>query len=291
MRPVRMLPVAAALLALAALPSTAAAALNPQGMTLTPGCIANWQQPVAFEAGGFPSGIAPFEMSFGHPQAPVALSDLAYRGQETGVWTGTARITRALADGQYEVDLVSALTSTTGVVSVGLLKIGGRPGADRTPPVLALPAKIEVDATGPDGARVSYSATASDETDGAVATRCAPASGATFPIGATTVSCSATDAAGNRATGSFGVTVRGAREQLAILRRQTAGLVPALVPIKPLLALELRLADRMLDRGHRRIACLLLRVFSLHSARYAGPVRGRQLADGAKRIRAVLACR
>ena len=37
---------------------------------------------------------------------------------------------------------------------------------------------------------------------------CTPASGTTFALGATTVNCSATDAAGNEATGSFTVTVR-----------------------------------------------------------------------------------
>src|SRR5262249_4546457 len=36
---------------------------------------------------------------------------------------------------------------------------------------------------------------------------CTPASGATFPIAATVVACSATDAHGNRASGSFTVTV------------------------------------------------------------------------------------
>ena len=37
---------------------------------------------------------------------------------------------------------------------------------------------------------------------------CTPASGSTFPLGATTVSCSATDKAGNTATGTFAVTVQ-----------------------------------------------------------------------------------
>jgi hypothetical protein len=37
---------------------------------------------------------------------------------------------------------------------------------------------------------------------------CAPASGGLFPLGDTTVHCSATDASGNRATGSFLVRVR-----------------------------------------------------------------------------------
>jgi phosphatidylglycerophosphate synthase len=43
--------------------------------------------------------------------------------------------------------------------------------------------------------------------DGAVTTTCTPASGSTFPIGATTVTCSATDAHGNHSAASFTVTV------------------------------------------------------------------------------------
>jgi hypothetical protein len=73
--------------------------------------------------------------------------------------------------------------------------------------VLNLPAGITGEATGPNGAEVGYTATATDDTDGSVEVTCAPASGSTFPIGTTPVNCSATDQAGNEATGSFEVTV------------------------------------------------------------------------------------
>jgi hypothetical protein len=79
---------------------------------------------------------------------------------------------------------------------------------DTTPATLSLPAPISADATGSSGAAVSYSAAASDLVDGAVTTACAPASGSTFAVGPTTVHCSATDAHGNLADGTFTVTVR-----------------------------------------------------------------------------------
>src|SRR5207244_12915080 len=63
------------------------------------------------------------------------------------------------------------------------------------------------EATGATGAAFSYTASATDILDGAVATTCAPASGATFPVGPTTVTCSATDAHGNHSAASFTVTV------------------------------------------------------------------------------------
>lgn len=79
---------------------------------------------------------------------------------------------------------------------------------DTTAPDLSLPANKTAEATGPKGAQVSFTATSSDLVDGSVAPVCAPASGDTFPLGTTTVNCSATDKAGNKSEGSFNVTVQ-----------------------------------------------------------------------------------
>jgi hypothetical protein len=79
---------------------------------------------------------------------------------------------------------------------------------DKTSPVLTVSANKTVDAASDAGAVVAYpAATASDALSGAGAVSCAPASGTTFAIGTTTVSCSATDAAGNAGSASFTVTV------------------------------------------------------------------------------------
>ncbi|MFH9689301.1 VWA domain-containing protein [Streptomyces sp. NPDC017413] len=48
-----------------------------------------------------------------------------------------------------------------------------------------------------DGVRIDYTATATDPQDGALPVTCVPPSGSLFPVGTTTVTCSATDAAGN----------------------------------------------------------------------------------------------
>ena len=74
-------------------------------------------------------------------------------------------------------------------------------------PVITVPANATVEATSATGAIFTYSATASDLVDGSVAVSCTPASGATFPLGATTVSCTATDTRGNSGAASFTVTV------------------------------------------------------------------------------------
>jgi hypothetical protein len=79
---------------------------------------------------------------------------------------------------------------------------------DTTAPSLTLPATITKEATSASGATATYTASASDIVDGSVTVNCDHASGSTFPVGTTTVQCSATDAHSNTANGSFLVIVR-----------------------------------------------------------------------------------
>jgi hypothetical protein len=79
---------------------------------------------------------------------------------------------------------------------------------DTTAPAVNVPANITKEATSAAGAAASFSASASDAVDGSVATTCQPNSGSTFALGTTTVTCSATDAAGNTGSDSFTITVR-----------------------------------------------------------------------------------
>ena len=76
---------------------------------------------------------------------------------------------------------------------------------DVTPPVVTVESKT-VEATSPSGATVSYAASAVDNVDGPLTPTCTPPSGSLFGLGATTVTCQATDAAGN--TGSGTGTIR-----------------------------------------------------------------------------------
>jgi len=78
---------------------------------------------------------------------------------------------------------------------------------DTHPPTLTLPADLNAIASTPSGAVVRFDASAVDLVDGARPVGCAPASGSTFAIGATTVACSASDASGNTVTASFHVVV------------------------------------------------------------------------------------
>ena len=92
---------------------------------------------------------------------------------------------------------------------------------DRTPPTLSVPAPLVVDAASSRGAVVTYTVTATDSVSGQSTAVCSKASRTVFPIGNTTVSCTATDARGNAAPArTFAVHVKGAREQLGDVLRQ-----------------------------------------------------------------------
>jgi hypothetical protein len=78
---------------------------------------------------------------------------------------------------------------------------------DATAPVVTVPGNMSVQATGPTGATVAFSASALDNVAGALTPTCVPPSGSLFPLGATTVACSATDSSGNTGSASFTVTV------------------------------------------------------------------------------------
>ncbi|HEV8360475.1 MAG TPA: HYR domain-containing protein [Candidatus Thermoplasmatota archaeon] len=79
--------------------------------------------------------------------------------------------------------------------------------ADTTAPIVSLTAPAAVEATSADGAVVDYAASASDAVDGALDAACTPASGSTFALGATDITCTATDAHGNAGSATASVTV------------------------------------------------------------------------------------
>jgi hypothetical protein len=80
---------------------------------------------------------------------------------------------------------------------------------DSTPPTLSCPPAIaQVDSKGGiPGASVSYSVTATDDSDPTPTIVCVPPSGSIFPRGTTLVTCTATDASGNQSSCTFPVTV------------------------------------------------------------------------------------
>ena len=161
--------------------------------------------------------------------------------------------------------------------------------ASNEPPSLQLPADMTVNATSPLGTTVSYSVTATDDNDPSPEVVCAPASGATFPIGTTLVSCTATDDLGLADTGTFSVTVVGAEGQLADLLLAVDGVGPG-----KSLSAKVRNAQAALASGDTRGACNILGAFvnelEAQSAKSLTTAQADQLIGDATRIQAVLGC-
>ena len=100
---------------------------------------------------------------------------------------------------------------------------------DQTKPTVTVPADITAEATGSNGAAVNYmGVTASDDVDGPLTASCSKASGTVFPIGTTTVTCSATDNAGNKGDNTFTVKVQDTlAPNLTVSGPKTAGATSA----------------------------------------------------------------
>jgi len=96
-------------------------------------------------------------------------------------------------------------TDAAGNVAKGVTTVTVR---DTTSPTIAgMPSNVTVEAAGRGTAVTWPSPTASDAVDGSVPVVCVPASGALFGVGTTTVTCTATDAAGNAGHATFAVIV------------------------------------------------------------------------------------
>ncbi|MGH9901840.1 MAG: HYR domain-containing protein, partial [Pyrinomonadaceae bacterium] len=88
---------------------------------------------------------------------------------------------------------------------------------DTTPPSISCPQPITVELTS--ALTVFFAPVAADNVPGPLTTFCTPASGSTFPLGTTDVTCTTTDAAGNQASCIFPVTVKVGPGTVALVRR------------------------------------------------------------------------
>jgi hypothetical protein len=123
------------------------------------------------------------------------------------------------------------------------------------PPKVKAPKNMREEATGPTGARVTFAATATDPVDVTLPITCVPASGSVFPLGATTVACSATNAVGTSDTDSFTITVRDT----------TAPAITSVTPSVTLLpdtdqAVPVSIAVEVTDAVDQAPACRITRV-------------------------------
>ena len=165
-------------------------------------------------------------------------------------------------------------------------------------PTLSLPSSpITVNATSDQGATVTYSVTASEPDDASAtpAVNCSPTSGNTFPLGTTTVNCTASDAASppDATTGSFQVVVKGTAAQVSDL----VSLVNSFYLARSLQkTLDNKLQDVLtaINAGQTTTACSELTDFIGHVQSQSGKElttsQASQLIAAAKQVQAVLGC-
>jgi hypothetical protein len=98
---------------------------------------------------------------------------------------------------------------------------------DKTPPQLSCPANITVEFNDQTGASVSFTPLATDNCSGPVLLLSVPPSGSTFPIGISTVYCTAADTVGNSNFCTFQVAVLGAQGVKSNVLAQLTALSPS----------------------------------------------------------------
>jgi hypothetical protein len=155
---------------------------------------------------------------------PIGIDSWTWTFGDGGTATGQYPQHQYAQDGDYDVTVTvttpdGRTNSATEVVRVRT--------PDTTPPVIDVLDKsggydFYYNATSPDGALVEYTATVTDDTDKSPALVCQPLSGTVWPIGITTLGCTATDASGNTASVGMDVWVLSAADQLYFLHDRAA---------------------------------------------------------------------
>jgi hypothetical protein len=153
---------------------------------------------------------APADISVGTPLSSTQLNAAAMADGSSiaGSFVYTPAAGTVLTEGAHTLsttftpDDATRYAQTTATVSITVL---ARP---RSAPHIDTAPDMSIVGTSSAGAAVTFATpVATDSVDAAVPVACAPASGATFTIGATTVTCTATNTAGLTASSSFTVTV------------------------------------------------------------------------------------
>ena len=158
-------------------------------------------------------------------------------------------------------------------------------------PLIACPAPMTVDATGPLGVAATFAPTAGDNCSATVSS--VPASGSVFAIGTTAVNSTAQDPSGNQASCSFTVHVKGAAEQLNDLIIAVTNLSAKDGTRTSLLA-KLQTALAKVQANDSASGCGTLAAFinevASHSGKDISVVDADALIAKATQIKAVLGC-
>ncbi len=165
---------------------------------------------------------------------------------------------------------------------------------DTTKPIISCPANITVSASSSGGAAVTYPAPSASDNCGTPAVSCSVASGSVFPIGDTTVTCRATDAATNFAECTFKVHVSGGAAA------QVADLIALIDSFNLKKGVDKKFDHKLnevlqaLNGNKTSDACnklaSLIKDADKESAKKLSPVESAQIIAAANRIRVTVPC-
>ena len=170
--------------------------------------------------------------------------------------------------------------------------------ADKDLGLSNMPADLTVNATSPNGAVVTYTPPKVVDESGESSTAsvsCTPASGSTFAIGTTKVTCTASDSddTNSPVSGSFTVTVKGAAAQISDLIT-TVNSYHLSSSLQTALDNKLNDALKAINAGQTTTACSELTDFSgyvqSHTGKGITTSQATQLIAAAKQVQAVLGC-
>jgi hypothetical protein len=189
------------------------------------------------------------------------------------------------------VEVTCSATDSDGLTGTGSFVVTF---VDTTAPVMQLE-PITAVPNGPDGTRMGWDTHPTDNADWYPDVVCEPESFSdfVFPIGDTTVTCTATDDSGNSSTGSFVVHVLSVAE---LLRQAQAYLVEIGVEptLRKSLTSELETAARAAERGKDSATCTAIGEYQEHVRAQSGKKLSVETADSllanADGIRRIVPC-
>lgn len=175
------------------------ASTNPTGSQSGQHMAVDWDNDRNIATSNWEVAPAPGSLTFSPTFVPSTGNPTSF----TATWSGSHNFATYGA-GTYKVRVMVYHGNPTGgdgsdASTVTLTIV--IPPADTTRPTIAAHATVTAEATSASGAVVTYTSPAtSDNVDPAGVAACLPASGSTFALGNTTVTCNAQDVAGNNAT-------------------------------------------------------------------------------------------
>jgi hypothetical protein len=276
----------------------AGSATQAQTASLSTGCL------LAPSIGGvngaaIPSAIAsnfPFDsgetlvVTFSQPAQGATIGALTV-GQGSSM-TGVSSQSTAVAGSLSYTFQATGTYSLKASVDLGLAVMGFSCSAsnDTDLALSAAPPDIITDATSSAGATVSYTAPTAADEEGPPPVECDQASGSTFPIGTTTVTCTVTDPDDTPGTvsASFTVTVSGAADQLDQLEAAVVGVGPGTSLFDKIEATEGDLAGGTVGAACDELGGFVGEATAQEGKSITGGATG--LSASARQIRAVLGC-